>query len=58
MKVRWKILLTSMTMWLIGEFVLNLVGLDEFADYSEFLQDKIRLNGNSLNLSLSSEFCG
>ncbi|VEP11701.1 conserved hypothetical protein [Hyella patelloides LEGE 07179] len=40
MKVRWKILLTSMTMWLIGEISLNLVGLDEFADYGEFLQYK------------------
>lgn len=40
MKVRWKILLMSMTMWLIGEISLNLVGLDEFADYGEFLQYK------------------
>ena len=40
MRVRWKILLASMIMWLVGEVSLNLVGLDEFADYSEFLQDK------------------
>ena len=43
MKVKWKILLTSMTMWLLGEVTLNLVGLDEVADYSEFLQDKSQL---------------
>ncbi|WP_172657281.1 hypothetical protein [Myxosarcina sp. GI1] len=43
MKVRWKILLTSMTMWLIGEIYLGLLGLDEFADYNQFLQDRINL---------------
>ncbi len=43
MKIRWKVLLASMTMWMIGEISLNLVGLDEFADYSEFLQDKTHL---------------
>ena len=40
MKIRWKVLLLSMTMWMLGEVSLNLVGLDEFADYTEFLQDK------------------
>ena len=43
MKVQWKILLTSMAMWLLGEITLNLVGLDEVADYGEFLQDKSQL---------------
>ena len=43
MKVQWKILLTSMAMWFLGEIILNLVGLDEVADYGEFLQDKSQL---------------
>lgn len=43
MKVRWKILLASITIWIVEEISLNLVGLDEFADYSQFLQDKSRL---------------
>ncbi len=43
MKIRWKVLLLSMTMWMLGEVSLNLVGLDEFADYSEFLQNKTHL---------------
>ena len=46
MKIRWKILLASITMWLVSEISLNLVGLDEFADYSEFLQDKSHLSVN------------
>lgn len=43
MNVRWKILFTSMSMWLLGEFYLGLLGLDEFADYSQFLQDRINI---------------
>ncbi len=43
MKVKWKILLTSMTMWLIGEIYLGLLGIDDFSDYNQFLQDRINL---------------
>ena len=43
MKVRWKTLLGSITMWLFVEISLELVGLDQLADYSEFLQDKYQL---------------
>ena len=40
MKVRWKILLTSITIWIVEEISLNLVGLDDFADYTQFLEDR------------------
>ena len=43
MNIRWNILFASFSLWLIGEVSLNLVGLDEFADYSEFLQHKSQL---------------
>ena len=43
MNVRWKTLLGSITMWLFVEISLELVGLDQLADYSEFLQDKYQL---------------
>ncbi len=33
-------LLVKVTLWLLVELVLNLVGLDSLADYSEFLFDK------------------
>lgn len=43
MNIRWKILCTSFILWLVGEISLNLVGLDEYADYGEFLQNKTQL---------------
>ena len=35
--IRWRKLLTSLTFWLLVEVSLNVVGLDDLADYSEFL---------------------
>lgn len=29
--------ITKMTIWLIAEIILNLIGLDDLADYSEFV---------------------
>ena len=37
MKIRWRKLLLKLTIWLVVEIVLNLMGLDDMADYSEFL---------------------
>ena len=37
MKVRWKTLFTKTLIWLAAEIVLNSMGLDTLADYSEFL---------------------
>ena len=37
MKGCWHKLLMKMTFWLLAEVVLTLVGLDNLADYSEFL---------------------
>jgi hypothetical protein len=39
MKVEWKKVLVKTTVWLAGEIVLNLVGLDNLADYSEFIYE-------------------
>jgi hypothetical protein len=36
-KIRWKRLLLKSSVWLSAELVLNVVGLDNIADYSEFL---------------------
>ncbi len=36
-KVRWKKLLVESSIWLIAEIILNLIGIDDLADYSEFL---------------------
>ncbi len=37
MEIRWKRLLTKALIWLAAEIVLNTIGLDTLADYSEFV---------------------
>ncbi|MEQ8538680.1 MAG: hypothetical protein RIB93_14690 [Coleofasciculus sp. D1-CHI-01] len=37
MTVNWKALLAKTTVWLAAEILLNLLGLDNLADYSEFI---------------------
>ena len=36
-QIRWKKLSRNVGIWLTTEVLLNLIGLDNFADYSEFL---------------------
>ena len=40
MKVRWKKLLVRTILWLALEIWLNFLGLDDVADYSEFIFEK------------------
>ncbi|NEO24510.1 MULTISPECIES: hypothetical protein [unclassified Moorena] len=40
--------------WLITEIILNLVGIDDLADYSEFIFEKQVINFNSSQLSAVS----
>ncbi len=51
MQVRWKTLLVRITVWLSLEIWLNLVGLDDLADYSEFIFEQ---NNWSLDLPFST----
>jgi hypothetical protein len=37
MRIRWKTLLTQALIWLLAEILLNAMGLDTLADYSEFV---------------------
>ena len=37
MEIRWKTLLTKALIWLAAEIILNTIGLDTLADYSEFV---------------------
>ncbi len=39
MKLEWKKLFVKTTIWLAAEIILNLLGLDTLADYSEFLYE-------------------
>ncbi len=40
MNIRWKKLLVTTTMWLITEIWFNFTGIDNLADYSEFIFEK------------------
>jgi hypothetical protein len=40
MKLQWKKLLVKATVWLAAEIILNLIGLDNLADYSEFIYEQ------------------
>jgi hypothetical protein len=46
MKFYWKKVLLKTTIWLAAEIMLNLLGLDNIADYSEFVygQEVVLLN--------------
>lgn len=36
-KVLWQKLLIKTFIWFMGEIILNLIGIDDLVDYSEFL---------------------
>ncbi len=40
MEIRWKTLFTKTIIWLAAEIILNGIGIDTLADYSEFIFDK------------------
>lgn len=40
MNVRWKKLLVTITLWLLTEMWFNFLGIDNLADYSEFIFEK------------------
>ena len=40
MNVRWQKLLVKTTLWLIAEIWLNFLGMDNLADYSEFIFER------------------
>lgn len=37
---KWKKLLLKVTVWLVAEVYLNFLGLDNIADYSEFIFER------------------
>lgn len=39
MKLEWKKLIVKTAVWLTVEIILNLLGLDNLADYSEFIYE-------------------
>jgi len=54
-KGRWKRTAVEITVWLVAEIVLNLLGLDELADYSEFLfKNKVITMNHPLELTITT----
>jgi preprotein translocase subunit SecG len=49
MKFYWKKVLVKTTIWLAAEIMLNLLGLDNIADYSEFIYGQEAMLLNSLH---------
>ena len=43
MSVRWKKLITKLMIWLVAEILLSFSGLDDLADYSEFVYEKTKV---------------
>ena len=52
MSVTLRTLLTKLLFWLAAEIILSLVGLDNLADYSEFITNQT--TGSGLNSAGSS----
>ena len=40
MNLPWRKLLVKTTVWIAAEIILNLLGLDNLADYSEFIYEQ------------------
>ena len=38
--MRWKFTLSRLVVWLMAELILSMLGMDDLADYSEFLLEK------------------
>jgi hypothetical protein len=51
MNAKWKKLLFKVTVWLVAEIYLNLLGLDNLADYSEFLFERNVVVANQIDIT-------
>lgn len=40
MKVEWKKMVVKITVWVVAEIILNLIGLDNLANYTEFVYEQ------------------
>ncbi len=51
-RIRWKILLTRMLFWLIAEIMLNCLGIDDLADYGEYVFERSPVSSLSTLVTL------
>ncbi|ACK69413.1 conserved hypothetical protein [Gloeothece citriformis PCC 7424] len=40
MNIKWKVLLPKLLFWLVIELFLNCIGIDDLADYGEFVFER------------------
>lgn len=40
MTIRWKFTLSRLLIWFTAELILSMLGMDDLADYSEFLLER------------------
>lgn len=52
MQVKWKKLIVKITIWLFIEVLFSFLGLDNLADYSEFVFEKYLVDSDSKKSSL------
>ncbi|WP_416673260.1 hypothetical protein [Egbenema bharatensis] len=53
MQVKWKTLITKVSVWLLLELSLNLLGVDQLADYSEFLSHPASVHPYGATIALA-----
>ena len=51
MNIRWQKLLVKISFWLATEIVLNMVGIDDLADYSEFIYEHKNFGAKIANIA-------
>ena len=47
-------LIAKIVIWLAAEILLNFLGMDDLADYSEFTEAKYSLSTSRLSISISA----
>ncbi|HEY9862012.1 MAG TPA: hypothetical protein V6D16_21130 [Candidatus Obscuribacterales bacterium] len=52
MQAQWQKTFKQLTFWLVAEIILNLSGLDNLADYSEFVFEQELLHGHSFPVTV------
>lgn len=55
MNIQWQKLVTKILIWLVAEVLLSLIGLDDLADYSEFVFDYRGSQGNNISIAATTK---
>jgi hypothetical protein len=48
MRIKWKKLIICLSIWLTTEILLNLIGIDDLADYSEFIFERCQFDNMAI----------